>query len=292
MVRERKSKRRDSLTETLFEKDSELAVDFEITLAAVLGTACLTYPHPRVPALSHLSAFTVLLVTFVRRVAQVSTNADQDLIRDRTTPLLEVVSVLCVLTLLSTAGFYFSTQLIYSSLVWFTVLSFLLFLSTVLIEEKVFGDYAVWWFAKFEDQEKETGSLFYTIICMLISRLSYYLNSRSNSELFKQGMTTYLDTPFSELGYAEIIEAVARMITWLLLVFGLLGILGWLYFGWIGILAVIPTIIARDHLRFWYLAYGDTTFKKLATSLKRSYATALIYVAALVLMHGEILEPI
>lgn len=282
--------RGNTLSEDLFDKDTNQAIDFEITLAALLATFNYAYTHPVVAAYSHIAAVSILGVTFVRRIAHVSTNADYELIRQKSSPFLEIAAVIAILTLLSTASYAIHTvTAVATPVVWFVLVTFSVFVTAAILEEKFFADYTLWWFKKFEQKSQTTPRIFHEVMCYLFAKMSYLLRSRSKSEMFHRGMSTPLSEGLDGIWDRIQNPGKSTIKTFIVvsIVFTPFFVMGYWFLGLIGMLAVLPAWIVRDHIRFWSLAYGDTDFERLTGSLKQSVFLSVLYVGIILSMYSS-----
>lgn len=146
-TRRRSERQRQKLKDRFSQSEANEAVDFEITLAALLATANLAYQHPEFPLISQGAAFGILLLTLVRRVSLLSSFADQKRLMKHTIPFIEFSAVTGVIALL------FVLQLkLEISLSWFWAAVFFAIILVITVHELVFRDQILWWHFKFAEK--------------------------------------------------------------------------------------------------------------------------------------------
>ena len=149
-----RQKSQDLANQFFAKTDTESAVGFEIAFAALLATTVLTYPTSHAQWVGEAAAFTVLLITLVRRIAIASPFASEDDVMEKTVRLIEFATATCVIVLLFSLSELVAGHIGGKVIIWFSVLSPLLLLLGVLIQELLFRDYLVWWYAKFDEKER------------------------------------------------------------------------------------------------------------------------------------------
>lgn len=274
----RKSER---LGNRLSKTDSENAVDFEISFAALLATANITFPVPGNELASQIAAFAVLIVTLSRRMAiQSSFIDDEDGSRRRerfmkhSVPLLEMFSVASILLLLHVPYLEISLNFIGQSVYWLFVSIGIVVLAA--IQELIFRDELLWWYHKYSerfDVEAEDRSTIWGYI-------AYKAWDWSRAPIANHGRGRFNNGPSYERGYSnrDVVKFFIKGI-WLYLLFnGIILFFGFQFFGVGGLFLVLAIGAIRDQTRFWYAAYGNSTFDQMSGHWWRTYLMLLIYI--------------
>lgn len=275
---DRKSER---LRERLSKSRSESAVDFEISFAALLATASITYPVPGNEFISQTSAFAVLVVTLSRRMAIQSAFIDDEDGRGRrerfmkfSIPFLELFSVVAILTLLHVLYLEVLSDVVGIALYWLSVSIGVMALAVV--QEVIFRDELLWWYQKYAarfDLEADEGATIWAYI-------AFKAWDWSRAPIADHGRGRYNFGPSYEGDYS-LRDSVKYFIkgTWLyLLVNGMILFFGFQFFGVGGLFIVFGIGAIRDQTRFWYSAYGNSTFDQMSGPWWRTYLMLLIYI--------------
>lgn len=170
-------RRSQKLKKRLSQSDTAEAVDFEITLAALLATASLAYPHPAHPLASHAAGFAVLIVTLGRRMviqsAFAGTDDDdrKDWLLRVSVPFLEVSTVSAILLLLLVFQSMLPQFWLDGVLFWIGVGVAMTGLAA--IQELIYRDELIWWYQKFKARAEENpDSAFWPYLAMRAWKLS------------------------------------------------------------------------------------------------------------------------
>lgn len=282
--------RQEPIAEKFFEKDTQTAVGFEITFAALLATIALTYPIPENALLSEVSAFLLLGITLIRRVAVASPFSPKERIWPATTLGLEFSTVSTLISIFS--GFTLRLSLFQNADVVyrFSIFTTAVFFTLVLLHEYLFRDYFAWWHAKFAQRAEQHDSdenlwhdlsvLSYLLSLARKNRRSWsQLNSRANSSTF-------------EMSWDDIDFQFLRELTWktgllLALIYVFPLFVGLLTVGPSGVLLLLAVISIHDHSRFWYVAYGDTSYENFVRPLwVKAVTTTAILVGTVAYLPG------
>lgn len=283
--------RREPIAEKFFEKDTQSAVGFEITFAALLATVALTYPIPGKPLHSELPAFFLLGITLIRRIAVASPFSPKERVWGPTTVGLEFATVFALISIFS--GIILRIPLFQSSGVVyrFSIFTAVTFFILVLLHEYLFRDYFAWWHVKFaqrtEGENVSEGSLWH-----LLSSFSYLLSlARKNRDSWSQfksrADSSAIGTSWDDVDFGAIGELTWKAGLLLALIYGLPTLLGLLTLGPAGLLLVIAVIAIHDHSRFWYVAYGDTNYEDFVRPIwMKTSITAAILAVTIVYLPG------
>lgn len=286
-----RQKRRDLAEEFFAKTDTESAVGFEITFAALLATAVIAYPTSQAQWVGQAAAFAVLLITLVRRIAIASPFASEADIMQNTVRWIEFATATCVIVLLFSLAEFVAGTVGGRVIIWFSVLSPVLLMLGVFIQEFLFRDYLVWWYAKFNEKE-ERGDVFepiwreFKLVCLWASRARQ--NRKSWRELNKRTESSLPDLSEVDFDVAQIFKNV----------FGLGVLLSVLYFpsmligissGTVLLPLVLPGVIfAHDHSCYQYIAYGNTSYEEFRKPIWEIAVWAIVYISVVLLLLGRV----
>lgn len=251
---------RDIATE-FFDKEEPDSTAFEITIAALIATALLSFPINDLNYVSYFLAFLLLTITLIRRISVASPFANKDIIDNWSTPLMEVATTFSLISI-----FVYVTSVIVAvidlpPLLVFIVSGFVFVIGISLIHEFLFRDYLIWWYAKF-NQKAERGDppqgLWKTI-----SMVSYHFSlARRDKDGFrkipsdiKPGLDEF------ELDFSKWLDSMKAATLFLMIVLSLPTILAIHQFGFLGVFLPPVTVFLHDHSCFWYIAYGSSSYE-------------------------------
>lgn len=274
--------RRSRRVQKLFsESDSAESVDFEISLAALLATLSLTYPHPVHPTVSQTVAFSALALTLLRRMAVLSEFVEneeetrRDWLMAWSIPFVEFVSVSAIILLIVQIYSSFRLEGLSAVLFWIGVVMVVILFAGV--QELLFRDELLWWYQKFiERAERNPESEFWAYLSAIAWTLSRAPEADNASGRFRYGPSTGVD----DYSVSDVARHFSKSLLIILVAGGVLFGLGYLVLGWAGVAVVYALIIVRDQVRFWYAAYGNGTFDQMAGPWYRTYIMIIIYLIA------------
>lgn len=284
-------KSRDLADQFFAKTDTESAVGFEIAFAALLATAVITYPTSQAQWVGEAAAFAVLLITLVRRMVIASPFASEANIMKHTVRLIEFATATCVIVLLFSLSEFVARAFSGNVIIWFSILTPLLLLIGVYIQEFLFRDYLVWWYAKFNEKEQR-GDAFEPIwkdiklVCLWASRARR--NRRSWKELGKRTETSVPDLSDVDFDVAQIFKNVFGLVL-LLSVLYLPSMLIGVSSGSFLIPIVLPGVIfAHDHSCYQYIAYGNASYEEFRKPIWEIAWWAIAYVTVVLLLLGRV----
>lgn len=254
--------RRELATE-FFRKSEPEATGFEITLAALIATALITFPLAGRNWLSNALAFILLVTTLVRRISVASPFADRETIDVWSTPIIEAATTISLLSLFV----YFSNPIAeyieYSHLLVFTVGALFTVFTLSFIHEFLFRDYLIWWNAKFGQKADQNDPP--TWLWKELALISYFSSmARRNREGFRNiPSNTKPDLDDLDLNRSNVARFLVTTVIVLLLFLILPGFVSLFFFGWAGILLAPAVVFVHDFACFWYIAYGSTSYEDL-----------------------------
>lgn len=273
----------ENLGDRLSHTATSESVDFEITFAALLATASITYPLPQLPAASQAAGFTVLLLTLARRMAILSefiTEEDGETRRERfmawTIPFLEFASVSTILLLLYHLFAVIPAQISNFAVFWLIVTLAVILLAV--IQEFVFRDELIWWYQKIIDridEEDENRSKIWGFMAW-----KTWNWSRSPIADHGPGRFKYGPSSNEEYSFRDMVEILIKGMGFYILVNGVVLLFGYALFGIVGLLFVFAIGLIRDQIRFWYSAYGNSSFEQISGPWYRTYLMVLVYLVA------------
>lgn len=281
-----------NLVDQFFAKtDTESAVGFEIAFAALLATAVITYPTSQVQWVGRAAAFAILLITLVRRMAIASPFASEADIMQYTVRLIEFATATCVIVLLFSLSEFIAGTFNGNVIIWFSFIAPLLLFVGVFVQEFLFRDYLVWWYAKFNEKEQR-GNTFESIwkdiklVCLWASRARR--NRQSWKELGKRTESTVPDLSEIDFDVAHIFKNVFGLVL-LLSVLYLPSMLIGVSSGNFLIPIVLPGVIfAHDHSCYQYIAYGNASYEEFRKPIWEIAFWAIAYVTVILLLLGRI----
>ena len=288
-------RRRQPIANEFFDKTEKQSIGFEITLAALLATACLSFPVPNNVLSGQIIAFTLLSVTLFRRMVSDSPFAPKELLQ-KTVPMIEVATTSAIIYLLASVNSVLRLPLVSkSSSLQFILLGIIFVISIVLLQEYVLHDYLIWWHAKFGQMHSEDQ--IFAGLWRDVSLISYWgSRARRNRESYKEisrRVTGKLPEP-SDLDFSrkEILSYTFRS----LIVLGIFAlgpsIYGYVTSGWVGILVVPIAIAIHDQSCFWYIAYGNVSYEDFRKSIFGIILWTCVYVTETGLLLGVFRLPL
>lgn len=276
----------EHLADEFFKKTKDQAVDFEITLAALLGTACLAYPLQQ-HWMSQIVAFGLLSVTLIRRIAIASPFAEEEKIMRYTTRIVEFFTTLAILSLLVVLSTEVHSKLEIGTLLQtFSFLTIGVFLILVVVQELTFRDYFVWWTAKF--QEKRQNADYLEGFWQDMEEISYlFATARQNRDSWKKIPSNVKnnlpDLSDFELEPKEYAKLIFRTMFILGLIYAIpIGYSIWAL-GFSGLLVVPAVVAVHDHSCFWYIAYGNTSYEEFRKHIPEIILWTIIYTTTVTL---------
>ena len=280
------------IADEFFDKSDVATVDFEIALAALLGTALITYPVEGHALFGQVIAFSLLFLTLIRRIAISSPFASEETILKRTVPLISFASASGILYLIIALLPILPAWLpVSSQVILYSGITLFILITAVVAQELVFHDYLAWWHVKFK-QKSELETVFEPV-WRDTALIAYWASTaRRNRDTYRElGKRLNGGRPDpSDLEF-EMTE-IARYILSTVLLIGLLYLIPALYSGYIfgGLegLLLIPAIVAvHDHSAFWYIAYGNPSFEDLRQHILTILVRTTLYVAQVAFLLGH-----
>ena len=247
-----------------FDKTEKQSIGFEITLAALLATACLSFPIPNNAQPGQLIAFILLGVTLFRRVVSDSPFAPKELLQ-RTVPVIEGATTSAIIYLLVSVNSEIRLPFVSESLpLQFILIGAAFVTSAVILQEYLLHDYLIWWHAKFSQMHSEDQA--FAGLWKDISLISYWgSRARRHRESYKEisrRVSGRLPEPDDiDFSRKEILNYTFRSLVVLGLFAFVPSIYGYATAGWVGILVVPIAIIIHDQSCFWYIAYGNVSYE-------------------------------
>jgi hypothetical protein len=286
------------LADQFFDKEDVSTVDFEITLAALLGTALITYPVENHILFGQVVAFSLLSLTLIRRMAITSPFASEKAILGYTTPLISFASasalIYLIVTLLPNLT---NISPISSQVILFAVFGLLLLIFAVVAQELVFRDYLPWWYVKFKQKSEEQDLL--EAVWRDTAILAYWASTaRRNRETYRE-LGNRLDNSRPDMSDFDFTlkEAAKYVLTAVLFLF-LLYLVPILYSGYLfgleGVLVMPTVVFIHDHSAFWYIAYGNPSYEDLRRHIVTILVRTGLYITEVgfLLSHLHITSPV
>lgn len=255
------------IADEFFDKKDVTSVDFEITLAALLGTALITYPVKNHMLFGQIIAFLLLFLTLLRRMAITSPFAPEEKILSRTVPLISFASASAIIYLtIALLPVLSGLVPIASQVIIFSGFTITVLLTAVTVQELTFRDYLPWWYVKFKQKSDERDLL--ETVWRDTALIAYWASTaRRNRETYRKlgkrmggrrpDMNDFEFTP----------KEVGRHVVAVVFLLCSLYFLPLLYSGYLfGLqgLLIIPAVVAiHDHSAFWYIAYGSPSYEDL-----------------------------
>lgn len=256
--------KRQPIANEFFDKTEKQSIGFEITLAALLATACLSFPVPNHTLSGQIIAFTLLGTTLFRRVVSDSPFAPKELLQ-KTVPMIEVATTSAVIYLLASVNSEIKLPFLSGSLpLQFILLGTIFVTFAVILQEYFLHDYLIWWHAKFSQMHSEDQV--FAGLWKDVSLISYWgSRARRHRESYKEigrRISGRLPEPDDmDFSRKEILNYTFRS----LIVLGLFALIpsiyGYATTGWVGILVVPIAITIHDQSCFWYIAYGNVSYE-------------------------------
>lgn len=285
--------RKDSreIADEFFDKEDVSTVDFEITLAALLGTALLTYPVENRVLFGQVIAFSLLSLTLIRRMAITSPFASDKAILGYTTPLISFASASGIIYLLVALLPNLAIIVpISSQVILFSVFGLLMLILAVVAQELVFRDYLPWWCVKFKQKSEERDLL--ETVWRDTAFLAYWASSaRRNRETYRE-LGSRLNGSRPDLSdFNFTLKAAARYLFAAIFLLVLLYVVPVIYSGYLfglqGVL-VIPTVVfIHDHSAFWYIAYGNPSYEDLRQRIVTILVRTGLYITEVAFLLSE-----
>jgi len=264
-------------------------VDFEITLSALLATTLLAYPVENHGLFGQITAFSLLSLTLIRRMAITSPFAPEEKILRRTTPIISFASSCAIIYFFVTVLPVIAVILpISSGIITFSVFTFAILTFLITAQELVFHDYLAWWYVKFKQKSEEHDIL--ETVWQDAATISYWASSaRRSPENYRElgdritGSRPNLDDfDFTTERAARYMLSTSLLVTMLYLIPTIYSIV---LFGVSGIL-VIPAMVAiHDNSAFWYIAYGAPSYEDLRQHVLVIIIRSMIYITILSFLH-------
>jgi len=283
------------LADQLFEKtDSESVVGFEIALAALLATAVLNFPTSQSQWIGQIAAFSILFITLVRRISVASPFAPESKIMAQTVRPIEFATTVCVIILFFSLSENIADVLGGKIIVWFSILTPLLLLCMVLVEEVVFRDYLAWWYAKFSEKQKQARVLEGLWESAML--VSYWASRARKSRDSWKELGNRIKEPLPDLTQFDIGEINKKK--FFLHLFSLVAFFAVLHIpsvlvgissGAILVPLAIPAIIfIHDHSCYQYIAYGNVSYEEFRKPFWQVSIWGIIYIVVVLLLLGEL----
>lgn len=255
------------IADEFFDKQDVTTVDFEITLAALLGTAAITYPVKNHALYGQMLAFSLLFLTLLRRMAITSPFAPEETLLRKTVPLISFISASSIIYLfVAVLPILTGLMPIASQVTAYSVFVLIVLIVGVTAQELMFRDYFPWWHVKFKQKSEQMDLL--ETVWRDTSRIAYWASvARRHRESYRElgdrlgdGRPDLSDFEFQYNEAGRHILAVSLLVVFLYL-------LPVLYSGYLlGLpgLLVIPAVVGiHDHSAFLYIAYGNPSYEDL-----------------------------
>jgi len=256
------------LADRFFEKQPTSNVDFEIAFAAFLATLVLTYPIPQYSIIGEVTAFALLAITLVRRIALASPFAPTSQILNRTRPIIEIAStsaVICFIVYVS----WSARSLTSIAPQWmFSILTLSGLTALIVLQELVFRDYCAWWHAKFKQrfEDMESFQVLWGIMSVLFLKLSTAEKKKSSREQWRERSSMPQEMPSAnDLKPAlreDGVKLVIQIVVIALIFYALPMTVGYVGFGISGLFLGMSAVLIHDHSCFLYVAYGDPSYEE------------------------------
>lgn len=289
------SRASSELADEFFDKQDLTAVDFEITLAALLGTAVITYPVEGHARTGQAIAFSLLLLTLVRRMAITSPYAPEERILGRTASLISFVSTSAIIYLivaLLPMVIDFAPTLPQAT--GFSLLTIVGLILALIIQELVFRDYFAWWYVKFNQKSEQLD--FFENIWTYTSSIAYWASkARRHRESYRELGNRVSNSRPSLKDFEFRPKEAGRYVLGISLLLVLLYLFPLLYafylFGLQGIF-VLPTVVwIHDQAAFWYIAYGNPSYEDLRQRVVTILARTGLYISLVAFLLSRLKIP-
>lgn len=284
------------IADEFFDKEDVTTVDFEITLAALLATALITFPVENHIRFGQVIAFSLLFLTLIRRMAITSPFAPEEKILSQTVPLISFASASAHIYLFVALLSWLTDRIPASSrVVLFSVVVLVIIILAVVVQEVVFRDYLPWWYVKFKQKSEQRDYL--ETLWRDTAVIAYWASTaRRNRETYRKlGDRVSGSRPdLSDFDFT--LREVGKYILAATLLIGILYLLPILYsrhlFGLQGLL-VIPAVVAiHDHSAFWYIAYGNPSYEDLRQHVVTILVRTGLYVTEVAFLFSQLKIPV
>lgn len=276
------------LADEFFRKDTENAVEFEIALAALLATLCLQYPVNGLGIpVSQISAFSILTVTIVRRVAVSSPYAPDDILQ-KTVPLIEIATTSCLLSVFSATAMNDLFSVIRPSFA-FILISLSTMMLLLVLHEYIFRDYLIWWHAKMleKSEESEYFSDLWASVSIVSLIYSKYYRGLSDGDKFRKELPSKQSVYDNfEFGIKQWSRVVIRAVLLFTFLYALPAIVTTVTFGVWGLFIIPSVVVVHNQSAFWYVGYGETSYE----DFRRHPWTIIAFTSFYILEVGYLLK--
>lgn len=290
------SRESTALADEFFDKQDVTTVDLEITFAALLGTAAITYSVENHVLLGQAAAFSLLLLTLIRRMAITSPFAPEDLVLSRTVPLISFAStsviIYLLISLVSSLVGWISAE---AQVIVFSGFTVGIVVISAIVQELVFRDYLAWWYVKFEEKRKQGNSL--ETVWRDTAILAYWASqARRHRESYRElGNRLKTDRPdLNDIDFNP--REAGRYILAVSLVVGLVYLLPEIYalyvLGLPGLLVVPAVVAIHDHSAFFYIAYGNPSYEDIRRHVPTILIRTVLYVTEVVILFSLFEPPV
>lgn len=290
------SRSSNEIADEFFDKQELTTVDFEITFAALVGTAVLTYPVDGRANIGQAIAFSLLLLTLVRRMAITSPYAPEEKILSQTVPIISVVSTSAIIYLIVallpvTIGLFSNLP----SAFIFSFLTTIWLVFALIVQELVFRDYFAWWHVKFK-QKSEQLDLFENI-WLYASLMTYWVSiarrhQESYRELGNRMPNSRPDLDDFEFNHKNIGQYVLGVSLLLGLLYSLPLFYALYLFGLQGFLILTAVVWIHDYTAFWYIAYGNPSYEDLRQRIATILVRTVFYITLTALLLSQLAIPV
>lgn len=286
----------NEIADEFFGKQDLTSVDFEITLAALLGTALVTYPVEGHTQTGQVIAFSLLLLTLVRRMAITSPFAPEETILSWTVSLISIVStsaiIYLVIAFLPSVGNLAQTL---TPATTFSLLTIVGLVGALTIQEFVFRDYFAWWHVKFEQKSERSDS--FEGVWKVTSIIAYWASqARRNQESYRELGNRVPNSRPSLDEFEFNPKNIGRYVVRISVLLGVMYLIPLVYamylFGLQGILILPAVVWIHDQAAFWYIAYGNPSYEDLLSRLIWIILRTLVYVTFVAFLLSKIEVPL
>lgn len=282
------------LSTQFFQKtDPESEVGFEITLAALLATAVLSFPTSQAQWIGELAAFSVLFVTLIRRVSVASPFAPQSDVMAKTARPIEFATTVCVIVLFFSLTEHITDIFGGRVVLWFSIITTLVLLCLVFIEEMVFRDYLIWWYVKFDEKEDQAET--FEGLWQAAKLAAFWASRARRYQESWREINKRVEKSLPDLSHFDIGKINKKMFFARLFVLTILFTLLYVPAMIVGVssgdffvpLALVGVVFIRDHSCYQYIAYGSTTYEEFRKPFWEMSIWAIVYMGILLLLLGQ-----
>ena len=284
----------EEIADEFFGKEEVTSVDFEITFAALLSTMVLTFPVEHHILFGQVIAFSLLLLTLIRRMAITSPFSPKERILGQTTPLISFVSTSAIIYLIVALPSLTQWVPVSSSVASFSIFAVIALSITVIAQELLFRDYLAWWYVKFT-QKKEQRDLL-DGVWKDMAAVSYWASmARRNRETYRE-LGNRLNTGRPDLSNyefppGEVLRTILAVSLLLTFIYSLPFLYSAYVFGPPGLLLIFAVVAIHDQSAFWYIAYGNPSYEDLRQHVVTIIIRTGLYVTVVAVLYSQLKIP-